>query len=579
MKRVFRHPVRLSALTVLSVTAACLLAVSVCVMIFATVYSKAVLRDAQVNAEQTVSQTAVSVENSLNAMKYRLSQVAALAARSEDAAGFGSAIAALTNVENDIFAVTVYDANGGVVSCTASGEKPKETVFRDLSFDAELFSVAAPYAITKPHVQTGFAGVYPWVVTMAVKTDEPILGNGMYVAMDFRFSEIAGYMDGIGIGRHGYCFILDRDGSVVYHPQQQMLYSGIKSEDTAALCALSDGVHIEKNVLYALHTTADARWRIVGVSYTEELEAEKRTQIVVGIAAAFLCCAVILALVLVVYSKIVSAPVRRLVQAMQAFEAAADPSVYTGQPQAVAELQALSDSFSHMSRRIEELMEKVRREEKVLRKTELRALQAQINPHFLYNTLDSIQWMCEQGKTEDASKMVGALARLFRISISRGHELITIKDELQHAKSYLLIQSYRYRNQFSYRFEVDETLLSYLCNKITIQPLIENAIYHGIDRMVDEGEIVITAKRAQDAAGDILITVSDNGVGMTEEQCAKILSKERSDSGGIGVKNVNDRLKIYFGERYGLSIHSVPDEGTTVTVRIPQIEKEAGQDV
>ena len=570
MKRVFRHPVRLSALTVLSVTAACLLAVSVCVMIFATVYSKAVLRDAQVNAEQTVSQTAVSVENSLNAMKYRLSQVAALAARSEDAAGFGSAIAALTNV---------YDANGGVVSCTASGEKPKETVFRDLSFDAELFSVAAPYAITKPHVQTGFAGVYPWVVTMAVKTDEPILGNGMYVAMDFRFSEIAGYMDGIGIGRHGYCFILDRDGSVVYHPQQQMLYSGIKSEDTAALCALSDGVHIEKNVLYALHTTADARWRIVGVSYTEELEAEKRTQIVVGIAAAFLCCAVILALVLVVYSKIVSAPVRRLVQAMQAFEAAADPSVYTGQPQAVAELQALSDSFSHMSRRIEELMEKVRREEKVLRKTELRALQAQINPHFLYNTLDSIQWMCEQGKTEDASKMVGALARLFRISISRGHELITIKDELQHAKSYLLIQSYRYRNQFSYRFEVDETLLSYLCNKITIQPLIENAIYHGIDRMVDEGEIVITAKRAQDAAGDILITVSDNGVGMTEEQCAKILSKERSDSGGIGVKNVNDRLKIYFGERYGLSIHSVPDEGTTVTVRIPQIEKEAGQDV
>lgn len=579
MKRVFRHPVRLSALTVLSVTAACLLAVSVCVMIFAAVYSKAVLRDAQVNAEQTVSQTAVSVENSLNAMKYRLSQVAALAARSEDAAGFGSAIAALTNVENDIFAVTVYDANGGVVSCTASGEKPKETVFRDLSFDAELFSVAAPYAITKPHVQTGFAGVYPWVVTMAVKTDEPILGNGMYVAMDFRFSEIAGYMDGIGIGRHGYCFILDRDGSVVYHPQQQMLYSGIKSEDTAALCALSDGVHIEKNVLYALHTTADAHWRIVGVSYTEELEAEKRTQIVVGIAAAFLCCAAILALVLVVYSKIVNAPVRRLVQAMQAFEAAADPSVYTGQPQAVAELQALSDSFSHMSRRIEELMEKVRREEKVLRKTELRALQAQINPHFLYNTLDSIQWMCEQGKTEDASKMVGALARLFRISISRGHELITIKDELQHAKSYLLIQSYRYRNQFSYRFEVDETLLSYLCNKITIQPLIENAIYHGIDRMVDEGEIVITVKRSQDAAEDILITVSDNGVGMTEEQCAKILSKERSDSGGIGVKNVNDRLKIYFGERYGLSIHSVPDEGTTVTVRIPQIEKEAGQDV
>ncbi len=579
MKPLFHRPVRLSALTVLSVTAACVAAVSACVMIFATVYSKAVLRDAQVNVEQTVAQTAVSVENSLNAMKYRLSRVAVLAGKSSDAAQFGSAIAALTDVENDIFAVTVYDGNGGVVSRTGSGEMRKETVFRDLSFDKDLFAVAAPYAITKPHVQTGFAGVYPWVVTMAMKTDEPVLGNGVYVAIDFRFSEIAGYMDGIGIGSHGYCFILNRDGSVVYHPQQQMLFSGIKSEDTETLAAFSDGVHIGKDALYALHTTADAQWRIVGVSYTEELETERRTQIVAGVAAAFLCCAAFIALVLVVYSKIVNAPVQHLVQAMQAFEAAADPSVYTGQPQAVTELQALSDSFSHMSRRIDELMEKVRREEKALRKTELRALQAQINPHFLYNTLDSIQWMCEQGKTEDASKMVGALARLFRISISRGHELITIKDELQHAKSYLIIQSYRYRNQFSYRFDVDETLLPFLCNKITIQPLIENAIYHGIDRMVDEGEIVVTVRRASDAENDILITVSDNGVGMTEEQCAKILSKERSDSGGIGVKNVNDRLKIYFGERYGLSIHSVPDEGTTVTVRIPQIEKEAEQNV
>ena len=192
----------------------------------------------------------------------------------------------------------------------------------------------------------------------------------------------------------------------------------------------------------------------------------------------------------------------------------------------------------------------------------------------LYNTLDSIQWMCEQGKNEDASKMVGALAKLFRISISRGHELITIKDEIRHAHNYLIIQSFRYRDQFTYSFDVDEQLEEYLCNKITLQPLIENAIYHGIDRLVDEGEIKVTVKQAEDDENDIIITVSDNGVGMTEEQCRKVLQKERSDSSGIGIKNVNDRLKIYFGEKYGLTIKSELDAGTDIIARIPKITEE-----
>ena len=175
--------------------------------------------------------------------------------------------------------------------------------------------------------------------------------------------------------------------------------------------------------------------------------------------------------------------------------------------------------------------------------------------------------------------MVGALARLFRISISRGKELIPIKDEMTHAKSYLIIQSYRYKNQFSYNFDIEESIENYLCNKITVQPLIENAIYHGLDRMVDEGHIEISAKTATDDPNDIIITVADNGIGMTEEQCRKILLKERSDSSGIGVKNVNDRLKIYFGEKYGITIESELDVGTTVMVRIPKVEKEDDYEV
>lgn len=567
-------PVKLSTLTVLSVAIATLVAVAVSITVFSSVYSRAGRRDAQVNSEQAVRQTAVAIDNQIDAMKARLSKFMKLATESHSADDFLSQIKALTELEENIYAIIVYDDNGNIVSCAGSGFEKKENVLRDLSFDRELFEGADTFALSKPHVETLFEGAYPWVVTLAAKSEAPILGTGRYVVIDFRFSEIADYIDKVGIGRHGYCYIIDTEGNIVYHPQQQMIFSGIKEEDSFHMASLENGVHTEKGRICALTEAANGAWRIVGVSYTEDLDVELRTQIALIILISLCGCAAVLLIVWLVYSRIVNAPVRALIRAMRDFENAADSYVYSPPEESVRELQVLSDSFSQMADRIRQLMERVRREETELRKTELRALQAQINPHFLYNTLDSIQWMCEAGNTEDAAKMVGALARLFRISISRGHELIPIRDEIRHAESYLLIQSYRYRNQFTYVFEVDPELEGYLCNKITIQPLIENAIYHGIDRMVDEGEIRITVRTAPDAENDILITVADNGVGMTREQCGNILRKDRSDSGGIGVKNVNDRLRIYFGEKYGLSIESEPDVGTTVTVRMPKIERE-----
>ena len=239
------------------------------------------------------------------------------------------------------------------------------------------------------------------------------------------------------------------------------------------------------------------------------------------------------------------------------------------------EIAVLADRFNDMAGNIQTLVVKVREDEQKMRKADLRLLQEQINPHFLYNTLDAIAWMCEAGRNEDAVEMVNALARLFRISISRGHELIPIEKELQHAQSYLHIQNFRYKNQFRYQFDVDEACLSYYCNKITLQPIIENAIYHGMDRMVDEGMIRISIHQSEDK---IIFTVEDNGVGMTEEQCEEVLKKERSDRAGIGIKNVNDRIKIYFGEEYGLTIKSELDEGTCVTIMMPKVTEGSYED-
>ena len=281
-----------------------------------------------------------------------------------------------------------------------------------------------------------------------------------------------------------------------------------------------------------------------------------------------LLAAVIISFVLF---RTLSRPMHGLTAAMRQFEQAADNFTYVPVGGA-REVRVLSDSFGQMVVQIQRLMEQVRAEEVNLRKTELRALQAQINPHFLYNTLDSIAWMCEQGRNAEAVEMVNALARLFRISISRGHELIPIEKELQHAEAYLQIQKYRYKNQFTYHFTVDESCLHCLCNKITLQPIIENAIYHGINGLVDEGEIRISCRADGD---DILFTVEDNGTGMEPEQVQAILRKERSDHTGIGIKNVNDRLKIYFGPAYGITIDSVPDEGTRVYIRMPKVREEA----
>lgn len=565
--------ISLSAITVLSVTLAVIIAVTVCVSVFAGVYSRALLRDARVSSLQAAEQTATAVDNHLNSMKEKLSLIYGIVLESENTAELEEKLSSVTYVQSDIYAVTLYGENGEIISCSGSGGTLKEKIVSDESFNKELFENSNGVILTAPHIQTLFKNEYPWVVTIAEKTEKPVF-SGTYIAIDFKFSEIAKYIDSVGVGRQGYCFITDKNGNIVYHPQQQMLFSGIKTENSGQFNGKPDGILNGKDVIYTLKTTENGEWRTAAVTYTGELKAERRTQIITSVLITFLTCALVLFAVLMVYSNIVNKPVKALIKEIRRFEKEADGFEFKGGTDTVTELKVISDSFRHMTVKISELMDRVRREETELRKTELKALQAQINPHFLYNTLDSIQWMCEQGRTEDASKMVSSLARLFRISISRGHELITIRDEMRHAESYLIIQSYRYKDQFTYSFEVDPELYDCLCNKITVQPLIENAIYHGLDRSVDEGEIKILVKKAPDDENDILITVSDNGIGMTEEQCKAILKKERSDSSGIGVKNVNDRLKIYFGEKYGITVESELDVGTTVTVRIPKKEGE-----
>ena len=538
---------------------------SCCILWFLDRYRSAMVQNARTTSAQAVSQVSNTVGNYLSDMN----QAMALVEQSmlENEGSRDELLAAFLQFRPDVVAVTSYSAQGALLDCWSPGRQPKEHIYQNLSFNLEkALHSSAPY-MTAPHVETLFESYYPWVVTMTAPLEQG--GEAAWVSLDLSFSNISNHINNVGIGQRGYCFLMDGEGNIIYHPQQQLIYSGLKSENTAALAALEDDVYVDDTVIYCVTSVEGSDWRAVGVSYVDELVNRNVSDM---IRLSCVLAVVVLAAALLaswLLTRLLGRPLRGLASAMEDFERDADHFTYRPVG-GTREVQELSDSFGHMVVQIQQLMSTVREEEINLRKTELKALQAQINPHFLYNTLDSIAWMCERGRNADAVNMVHALARLFRISISKGHELIPIAKEIEHAESYLQIQKYRYKNQFTYSFEVDPECLDYYCNKITLQPIIENAINHGLDLMVDEGHIQVTVGQDGD---DIVFCVRDNGVGMSEEQVASIMRHGPKDRTGIGIKNVNDRLKIYFGKEYGLHITSELDVGTCVEIRMPKIRE------
>ena len=561
-----RHAPRTAPLIASLVVAIAAVTLIISTATFLRSYRQAIVEGARTSSSQAVSQVVGSVGNYVDNIDEIMDLV--MDSMNQSPEERNALLDALQTTRSEVIAITTYDADGVLQDCWAKDHTPRQNILRNSSFDLVTAKRRGRGYVSIPHVETIFEGYYPWVVSVVRRMPED--SPRQWISMDIRFSALAATINNVGIGQHGYCYLMDERGNMVYHPQQQLLYAGLKKEEAGRLACLGDGTYVEDTVIYTTQKVPNSTWRVVGVSYNDETVNEsfrQMTRIILIAAALILVAAVVVGFVL---SCIISRPLQKLETAMEAFEQNADGFVFnsiTG----TREVEELSDSFCHMVGRIQRLMTAVREEEVALRKTELKALQAQINPHFLYNTLDSIAWMCERGKNADAVQMVHALARLFRISISRGHELIPIEKELQHAEAYLQIQKYRYKNQFTYHFTVDESCLHCLCNKITLQPIIENAIVHGLDLMVDSGHIEITVKPDGD---DILLIVADDGIGMEPEQVAALLQNEPSDRTGIGVKNVNDRLRIYFGADYGISIESAPYEGTTVTIRTPRVPED-----
>ena len=402
-------------------------------------------------------------------------------------------------------------------------------------------------------------------ITIGGSTEQAVL------LIDMAYQGLDEVLDEVSLGNGGYIYLMDSNGEIIWHPKFELIASGRVKENNLEAIHYSDGsieeVFNNTKQTVVIKTVGYTGWKLVGVIKGAGISLNMlKTRLFIVFVISLIICIVILINTYISFR--VTTPIRELEKSVKKLEEGnLDADIYMG---GSYEIQHLGKSVQDMKRRIKGLMQDIVTEHEEKRKSEFDSLQAQINPHFLYNTLDIIVWQIENEKQSEAVHTVTALARFFRLSLGKGKNIVTIKAEIDHVKNYLMIQHMRFKNKFEYEFDVADDVLELASLKLMLQPLVENAIYHGMEFMDGDGLITIKAWREND---ELYLSVSDNGLGMTEDKVAMVLEgKSNSGNGrgsGIGVKNVNERIKLYFGEAYGLKIDSEPDEGTTIIIHLP----------
>lgn len=430
-----------------------------------------------------------------------------------------------------------------------------------------------------PHVQNLFDDGtfrYHQVVSLSRSVDindGSTSGSGVLL-VDMKYSVLEDMLERINETSSGiYYYLCSRDGEIIYHPRWTEINRGLFKEKNNKAASYEDGIYEMKtdgqkeNIVVG--SVAYTGWKLIGV-VPESVQETSINKFRYYIITTILILVMMLLQVNRFISRKISRPIRELDESVKAYEAGAMPDIYIG---GSAEIRHLGYSVQKSYEQIEALMKEIIQQQTERRKSELDALQSQINPHFLYNTLESITWMIEAQRNKEAVVMISELAKLLRVSLSRGKTIISIGDELQHSRSYMNIQRVRYKERFKVEFLIDEEIKNYCNVKLVIQPLLENAIYYGVGNMDedDDGQILI---RGEKKGEDIYISIEDNGMGMPEDIRSNILtdnSKVPKHGSGVGVINVHSRISLMFGPEYGLEVYSELDEGTKVVIHIPAI--------
>ena len=419
-------------------------------------------------------------------------------------------------------------------------------------------------SLSPARIENLFDDRYSWVVSLF----EPIAGSSAFVQVDLNYGVINDLCRQVQLGRSGYVFIVNSAGDIVYHPRQQLIYSNLKTEPIDAILKHQNGELRDRidgrDRIYSFTTSPVTRWTVVGVSDANDI-LSSTSDVEYSVWMVALGCVLVTVIVAWAISLRISRPIEALRKSMQAVETGNfDVTIAVD---ADNEIGLLARDCDIAIRKVRDLLGRNEAEQEHKRRLSLLMLQSQINPHFLYNTLDSIIWMIELGETYGAIEMTSSLAKFFRLGISKGSEIISIRHEISHIESYLNIQKMRYKNKLSYSIEVDAALYGYQILKLLLQPLVENALYHGLKAKDGPGTIWIRGCLDGDR---VLLTIEDDGVGMSPETLGRLLVADPDeDIEHTGVRNVHERVQLYFGQGYGLRFQMRNEGGTAVHIELP----------
>jgi len=394
------------------------------------------------------------------------------------------------------------------------------------------------------------------------------------VLIDLRLQVMKAIFDDLTVGLGGFLYIVAPGGAIVYTPVNPIVYR-VRDEWLQGTRAISvRRIHGED---YQIVSQASdyTQWKTVGVFPLNEIMRQVSSLRTYSLIIAGITVLIAL-MVAVFFTSGIARPVIELRSLMKEAEEGNLGVRFEGRQ--ADEIGDLGKSFNTMIEEVQKLIEMVYHEQQSKREAELKILQEQIKPHFLYNTLDTIQWMAQEHDAQDIVKVVGALTSLFRIGLSRGREMIHLSEELEHVNSYLIIQKARYEDKFDFSLCAEDAVLPCMVLKLTLQPLVENAIYHGVKERRGHGTVRVEALRRD---GMLVMRVRDDGVGMTAEKLAEVRAllsaahPHGEGPSGYGIHNVHERIQLTFGGSFGLRFESAPGAGTTVEVLHPLLTADA----
>ena len=437
------------------------------------------------------------------------------------------------------------------------------------------------YNLTSSHVQNVIKGERPWVITLSrgIRNYTGTEAEDGVVFLDLNYSAISELCAQSSMGDKGYVFILDQNGNIVYHPQQQQLYNELQTENISLVMnAKSDIVTVGKGddeKIYALSHSDITGWTIVGcMNMSELLRNSRQTRSIYVLVAVGLIIVALLISSLI--ARNITLPIQKLRDSMKSVQKGnfdiEDIEVISDN-----EIGSLTRSFNVMTHRIRELMEQNVKEQEQKRKIELKALQSQINPHFLYNTLDTIYMLARMNKEETTMRMIQALSKYLRLCLSKGSEIVSVEDELENVKSYMEIQQIRNADLFEYEIDCQVNAKGNKILKLILQPLVENAVKYGFSEIYEGGYIRIRITEENDV---LVLSVYNTGMPMNKDMVEKInglthlpisqIKKAFPDKKhGYGVFNILTRLRLKYGDKITY-YYETTDASTTCTIKVPK---------